>query len=801
VTDYSDAIVETAREPFLVLDADLRVKFANRAFYQTFMVPTGKPVGKLIYELGNGQWNIPDLRKLLDELLPTNGEFNDYQVEHDFPDIGKRAMLLNARRLHDGENKTQLILLAIEDITDRRRAELEVARQRTWFQTTLASIGDAVIATDADARITFLNPSAEAMTGWTAQDAMGKPLHEVFKIVNEETRKTVESPVTKAIRQGAIVGLANHTLLIAKHGAERAIDDSAAPIRDESGGGGGSIIGAVMVFHDITARREAETRLAISEIRYRRLFEAAHDGILILDVKDRRITDVNPFLLDLLDFPADHFIGKELWEIGLFKDKDESQAAMQELHEKGSIRFEDKPLQDRNGRRRPVEIVANIYQEDHQPVIQCNIRDISERKRFADEREAHLINEQSLRMEAEAANRAKDMFLATLSHEMRTPLNAIVGWLSILRRGGCNQADLQEGLDVIDRNTKAQVQLIDDVLDVSRIVSGKLRLNIQRCDIAAVIGAAIDAVRAAADAKGIAIQTKIDPGGSAGSCDPARIQQVVWNLLSNAIKFTPKGGRVTVALGHHQSMTRITVSDTGRGIAADFLPYVFDRFRQADSSTRRKFSGLGLGLSIVKQLVEMHGGTVRVESPGEGRGATFTVNLPIKAVTPSAPDDDDDQEPSERAREPARATVEQQVQLHGLRIVVVDDEPDALRVVGRLLADAGATVTTAGNVPDALRAIEKVRPHVLVSDLAMPDEDGYDLIRQVRANGLAAQQLPAVALTAFAHKGYARSALLAGYQVHVPKPVDPHDLAVVVASLAGRTGGGGGDGSAPEWQP
>ena len=292
---YADAIVQTLRESLLVLDADLRVKSASRSFYQTFKVARAETRGRLIYELGEGQWDIPSLRRLLDELLPTNGEFNDYQVEHDFPDIGPRTMLLNARRLHDGGNKTNLILLAIEDITGRRRAEVELARQYNWFQTTLASIGDAVIATDVEGRVTFLNSNAEKLTGWMSTDATGKPLQEVFHIVNEVTREQVESLVSKAISQGTVVGLANHTLLIAKDGTERAIDGSAALIRHDAPEDG-TIFGVVIVFHDITERRMAEQRLESSEICYRRLFEAAHDGILILDVDECRITDVNPSL-------------------------------------------------------------------------------------------------------------------------------------------------------------------------------------------------------------------------------------------------------------------------------------------------------------------------------------------------------------------------------------------------------------------------------------------------------------------------------------------------------------------------
>jgi PAS domain S-box-containing protein len=546
--------------------------------------------------------------------------------------------------------------------------------------------------------------------------------------------------------------------------------------------------GVVCYFIDVAARVLAEQSLRASEVRYRRLFESAHDGILILDVATRRITDVNPFMLDLLDYPRDRFIGKELWEIGLFRDKQANQDAMQELHEKGSIRYEDMPLQDRNGRRHPVEIVANIYQEDHHPVIQCNIRDISERKRFEHEREAHLINEQSLRMEAEGANRAKDIFLATLSHEMRTPLSAIVGWMTILRGDDCKNVDLQEGLEVIDRNTKAQVQLIEEVLDVSRIVSGKLRLEIRPCELTEVISAGVDVVRPAAEARDIALDVRLDPSASRALCDPTRIQQVVWNLVSNAVKFTPRGGKVGVTLARDKSGLRIEVSDNGQGISPELLPFVFDRFRQADSSTRRKFGGLGLGLSIVKHIVEMHGGTVEARSAGEGRGSTFTAQLPIRAVRVDESGGESSVAGGRGDLEGADASGLPLVRLDGLRVLVVDDEADARRILVKVLQDAGAVVTAAASAAEAIEALPKVRPEVLVSDLGMPDEDGFDLIRQVRGRGHHPKDLPAVALTAFVHKDDQRQALLAGFQVHIPKPVDPHDLTVVIASLAGRTG-------------
>ena len=407
------------------------------------------------------------------------------------------------------------------------------------------------------------------------------------------------------------------------------------------------------------------------------------------------------------------------------------------------------------------------------------------------DREALLANEQAARREAEVANRAKDLFLATLSHEMRTPLNAIVGWLSVLRHEDGESRHFQEGLKVIERNTMAQVQLIDDVLDVSRIVSGKLRIDIRSCQLTDVINAGVNVVRTAADARGIRLNVHLDPSVSGAWCDSVRIQQVVWNLVSNAVKFTPKGGRVDVSLRREQSSFQIQVSDTGQGISSELLPQVFDRFRQADSSTRRKFAGLGLGLSIVKYIVEAHGGTVEAASKGEGTGSTFIVRLPIRAVRIGDEEEGENASGSNEGGAPHSVPIAPSrplVRLDGVHVLVVDDEADARRVMVMVLERVGAVVVTAGSVPAAMEALAQARPDVLISDLGMPDQDGFDLIRQLRDAAHDARDLPAVALTAFVRKDDAHLALLSGFQVHLPKPVDPHDLTSVIARLAGRSG-------------
>jgi signal transduction histidine kinase/ActR/RegA family two-component response regulator len=389
----------------------------------------------------------------------------------------------------------------------------------------------------------------------------------------------------------------------------------------------------------------------------------------------------------------------------------------------------------------------------------------------------------ALRIEAESANRSKDLFLATLSHEVRTPLNAILGWASILRGGHRSDADVEEGMEVIERNCHAQAKLIDDLLDISRIVSGKMQLQIGRCELVDVIKAALEVVRPAAEAKHIQFETELDPSASGALCDENRMQQVIWNLLANAVKFTRPSGVVRIMLNHENSQAKIQISDPGQGISAEFLPHVFDRFRQAGGSTMRRHGGLGLGLWIVKSIVELHQGTVHAHSLGEGLGATFTVCLPAPAVHSDRPVN----RPSgsfQTRHGPERMFV----RLDGLRVLAVDDEVDARRVLARVLGEAGAIVTTVGSVHEALLALAAGNPEVLVSDIAMPDQDGCDLIRHVRGSGHSAKDLPAVALTAFAHSDDRLRALLAGFQIHVPKPVDPYELVAVIATLTGRTG-------------
>lgn len=400
-----------------------------------------------------------------------------------------------------------------------------------------------------------------------------------------------------------------------------------------------------------------------------------------------------------------------------------------------------------------------------------------------EDRSRLLSNEKQARSEAERANRLKDEFLATISHELRNPLNAIMGWAHMLRLGKLTPANVERAVETIYRNAKSQSQLVADLLDVSRIISGKLRLDVRTVDLIYIVNAAIDSIRPAADAKGIRLQTILDPATGPISGDADRLQQIVWNLLTNAVKFTPKGGSIEVKVQRLDSHVDVVVSDSGMGIRKEFLPHVFDRFRQADASTTRIHGGLGLGLSIVHQLVDLHGGTASVQSEGEGKGATFTISLPFAGVVGNQ----DDAEPAHPAHGHEMVTLEGLPSLEGLKVLVVDDEADTRELIREVLKECGSEVITSGSVEEALVALEEHKPDILISDLGMPDEDGYSLISKIRAlPSDRGGHIPAAALTAYARAEDRMRVLRSGFQFHLPKPIDSAELVTVVASLAGR---------------
>ena len=541
-----------------------------------------------------------------------------------------------------------------------------------------------------------------------------------------------------------------------------------------------TLVGTVM---DISQAKAAQEALRANEEKYRSLFESIDTGFCVIemiwddqgDATDYRFVEMNPAFV--AHTGLQDVVGKTIRQVHPGFEQAFIDRYVRVARTGEAIRFEE----GSEAMGRWFEAYAFVLRPENRDQIAVLFSDISERRRS----EQAL---QAAKNEAERNSRMKDEFLATLSHELRTPLNAILGWSQVLRADHADPDDLAQGLATIERNARAQTQIIEDLLDMSRIISGKVRLDVQRIDLAPALEAAIETMRPTADAKGIRLQTVLDPIARPVSGDPNRLQQVFWNLLSNAIKFTPKGGRVQVLLERVNSHLEVSVIDSGEGIAADFLPHVFDRFRQADASTTRQHGGLGLGLAIVKQLVELHGGSVRVKSGGRDQGTTFVVSLPLTVLhAEPAPPETERRHPQAGAS--SAPLPSQNLNLGGVKVVVVDDEVDARALDKRVLEDRGAVVRAAGSAEEVLRLFGEEKPDVLVSDIAMPGEDGYSLIRRVRAlRAEGGGNVPAVALTAYARAEDRMKAILAGFQMHVTKPVEPAELLTMVASLAGRTG-------------
>lgn len=661
-------------------------------------------------------------------------------------------------------------------------------------------------------------------------------------------------------------------------------------------------------------QRRASAALNASELRYRRLFEASPDGVFLFDAATGRITDVNPQVAELLGQSREQLLERSLWEIGLFSDEAHGRAAFAELRDKSYRRYDYLPIVTPAGRRHDVEFTCNSYMSGRKRVMQCNVRnitdrrrvesalreseeryrslveitpqgvwlvnadgnpvyvnqywidyggmtleqcthdwpqqihpddrekivegwanarshgmpyesellmrratdgrylwhlargvpvhdaagraekwlcvfiDIDERKQAEQERARLLQREHTLRTQAEAANRAKDEFLATLSHELRTPLNAILGWTQTLQQGEADRATVQRALAQIDASANAQARLVNDLLNVADIGSGRMRLDVQPVDLGPLIDSIVESLRPAIAARSIAFTFTVGADAGQLSGDPARLQQIVWNLLSNAVKFTPHGGHIRLDLARIGAQIEIAVSDDGEGISAEFLPYVFDRFRQADASIKRRHGGLGLGLAIVRHLTELHGGTVSAQSAGEGRGARFSVLLPMQ---PPAQESDTDNDMRPRAPAvasalaPARPRAKQR--LAGLRILSVDDDPNTREMLQEALQRGGAEVISAASAQEALAELLAHRPDVLVSDIGLPEEDGHDLVRKIRAlDKSSGGATPAVALTGYAREQDQKAALDAGYQEFVAKPVNLDELTNAILRASAR---------------
>ena len=503
------------------------------------------------------------------------------------------------------------------------------------------------------------------------------------------------------------------------------------------------------------------------------------DDAIVSKTLDGVITSWNRAAQAMFGWTAAEAVGQRITLIIPRERWPEEDEVLARVRKGESIDHFDTVRERKNGERIDVSLTVSPVKDARGRIIGASkiARDVSDRKRAEAERTKLLQTVQQAREEAEELNRSKDQFLALLSHELRTPLNAIFGWARMLQSAAMDEVTSRRAIDAILRNATAQVQLVEDLLDVSRIITGKMRLDVQSLDLKSVVESALDAVQPAASAKGLKIETVLDPnaGPVVGAAD--RLRQVVWNLLMNAIKFTPRDGRVQVHLRKLKSHVEIVVSDSGEGIQPEILPFIFDRFRQGDSTTTRPHGGLGLGLALVRHLVDLHGGRVRAASEGPGRGATFVVELPIAILS------------SEAGATPEASAATGALPLQSVRVLLVDDDADGLDLTTVMLTNSGAQVKTAVSVAAALDVLESWPADVLVSDIEMPREDGYELLRRIRAKERGGRtRLPALALTAYGRPEDRRRTLAAGFNLHLAKPIDPSELVLAVANLVGRTG-------------
>lgn len=641
----------------------------------------------------------------------------------------------------------------------------------------------AIFMLDPDGRVMTWNTGAKLLKGYRAEEIIGQHFSKFYQ--QEALERDLPG---HGLRVATATGrYEDEGWRLRKDGSRFWANVVITAIRDESG----TLRGFGKVTRDLTQRREHEQSLRESEERFRLLVEGVADyAIFMLDVNGYVVT-WNAGAKRIKGYEADEIIGKHFRS---FYPEEALSSGWPE-HElrvaAAEGRFVDEGWRIRKDGQQFWALVTITALRDETGRLRGFAkltRDLTERKRTealessSAEQLQLLSAERGARMAAQRAARIKDEFLATLSHELRTPLNAILGWTQILRRAGSpGTGEFTRGMEVIERNTRAQVRLIDDLLDLSRIMSGRFRLDVQQLSLIEVAQGAIDSVEPAAHTKNVRLERVLDPQGGVVSGDPGRLQQVFWNLLSNAVKFTPKGGRVQVLLQRVNSHVEFSVQDTGVGIRPGFLPHVFERFSQGDSSTHREYGGLGLGLAISKQLVELHGGQIQAKSLGEGQGATFVVTLPLVIRPPK--------ELSERVH-PTSGEPDDSVpipRLDGIRALVVDDEEDGAELIRRILENQGASVTTAASCAEALQLLDKSQPDVLISDIGMPGMDGYQFMRRLRAGEPGNRRLPALALTAFARADDRKHAILAGYNAHLAKPFDMAELAIVVAGLLART--------------
>jgi PAS domain S-box-containing protein len=627
----------------------------------------------------------------------------------------------------------------------------------------VASAADAIISTDLTGTIASWNPSAERIFGYTEAEAIGQS----SRLIVPPEFYEEEEHASRRVRAGEAVN-PYETVRIHKDGHSIEVSMIVAAIVTPDG----RVIGASKIIRDLSHLQ----RVQHDALRLASIVDSSDDAIVSKDLHSI-VMSWNSAAERMFGFTASEMVGQSIRRIIPDDRQQEEDEVLSRIRRGERVEHYETVRRRKDGTLVPVSLtVSPIRSQDGTIVGASKIaRDVSERERAEQER-------QRLSAIAQEASRLKDEFLATLSHELRTPLNAIAGYVRMMQSDLLTGEKRTRAMDTVGRNVKSLTQIVEDVLDVSRIISGKIRLHVQAVDLPPLVQSAVETVRPAADAKGVQLVTIVDPSAAPVSGDPERLQQILWNVLSNAVKFTERGGQVQIRVERVDSHVEVTVSDTGIGIPQEFLPHVFDRFRQADAGITRMRGGLGLGLAITRHLVELQGGRIFAYSDGPEKGATFRIELPLRSASAVAPVD--------VRRHPQAPQLEQRIavpHLEGIRILAVDDDSDALTLVREILETTGATVATAGSGQHALDLLEHMTPDVLLVDLGMPQMSGFDLIDRVRRSERpAVRDVPAAALTAYARSEDRTKALRSGFQLHLAKPVDPGELMASMAALAKR---------------
>ena len=754
------ATLESTTDGILVTDGGARVTDFNQKYQEMWRLP------QELLNSGDHQQLLDFCGRQFDDrrqfLARIDDIYSSSPLEsYDLLELADGRVFERFSRIQvvDGRNVGRV--WSFRDITASRRAAAELQKQSEWLRVTLSSIGDAVITTDAAGRVTFLNRVAESLTGWLTADAAGRPLPEVFQVINEQTRRPVENPALRALRDGTVVGLANHTVLIARDGTERPVDDSAAPMRD----GSGATVGAVLVFRDITERHrtEAERERLLQEVkgereRLRLALDAGQTGVWDWDIAAGRIT-WSDRVAEFYGMRPGEFDGT----VDMFlrhlhpEDADRVMDAIRASVEEDAPYLIECRIVPKGGAVRWITTAATVIRDTAgRPVRMIGATtDVTDRKRA----------EQELR----EAGRRKDEFLALLAHELRNPLAPLRNGLQVMRLAGDDANAVARARAMMERQLAHMVRLIDDLLDVSRIGRHKMELRRARVGLADVVDNAVETARPVIEAAGHNLCVSLPPEPVLLDADLTRLAQVLSNLLTNSAKYTKSGGHIWLTAERRGDEVVASVRDTGIGIPAEALPHVFDMFSQVDRSIERSTGGLGIGLALVKGLVEMHGGTVEAESDGPGKGSTFTVRLPALGASDgpmSATSPGDDRLLSVSKR----------------RILVVDDNQDSARTMSGLLTLLGHEVRTAFDGMEAVEAAQQFVPEVILMDVGMPRLNGYEAARRIREQPWG-RDVIIIALTGWGQAGDRLQSREAGCDDHLVKPVNLPDLEKLLAEL------------------